>query len=67
MDNSPLAEQKEIEEISTKENKKENNKYPYIASLGFGQTMGRYVICNHQITLPQYGYGIKGRNKWEER
>ena len=52
MDKSPLAEQKEIKEIGTKENKKGNNKYPYITSLGFGQVMGRYVVCNHQITLP---------------
>ena len=64
MDKPPLAEQKEIEEISTKKNKKRNNKYPYITSLGFGYVIRRYVICNHQITLPQYGYGIKGRNKW---
>jgi hypothetical protein len=36
MDKPSLAEQKEIEEISTKKNKKGNNKYPYITSLGFG-------------------------------
>jgi hypothetical protein len=36
MDKPPLAEQKEIEEISAKKNKKGNNKHPHIASLGFG-------------------------------
>ena len=41
MDKPPLAEQKEIEEIGTKENKKGNNKYPYITSLGFGQVIRR--------------------------
>ena len=63
MDKPPLAEQKEIKEIGTKKNKKGNNKYPYIASLGFGQTMGRYVVCNHQIILPRYRYAIKAKNK----
>ena len=62
MDKSPLAEQKKIEEINAKKNKKGNNKYPYIDSLWFEQVMGRYVVCNHQITLPQYRYGIKGEN-----
>ena len=63
MDKPPLAEQKEIEEISTKKNKKGNNKYPYITSLGFGQIMSRYVVCNHQIILPRYRYTIKAKNK----
>ena len=62
MDKPPLAEQKEIEEIRTKKNKKGNNKYPNITSLGFGQVIRRYVICNHQITLPQYRYAIKAEN-----
>ena len=65
MDKPSLAEQKEIEEIRTKKNKKGNNKYSYIASLGFGQVMRRYVTCNHQIILPRYRYAIKAKNKAE--
>jgi len=51
-----------MKEISNKESRKRNYKYPYITSLGFGQVIRRYVLCNHQIILPQYRYGIKGEN-----